>query len=84
MVPPHIYDAIFSSPVGKLINRLIIEEHARCGDTSTPDGYGSIIDQLYETILNAQNKYRRDRAKGARQTKLHKYQTIAQAQKSND
>ena len=37
MIPQHIYDAIIESPVGKLINRLIVEEHARTGgDTRTP------------------------------------------------
>jgi hypothetical protein len=77
MTPDHIYDAIMSSPVGKLINRLIVEEHARGGNTSTPGGNGSIIDQLYEVVTIAQKKYRRDRVKASRQGKLKEYQVIA-------
>ena len=50
MVPKEFYDKVNSSPVGKLINRLIEEEYKRGGDTSTPGGYGSIIDQLYYVI----------------------------------
>jgi hypothetical protein len=54
MIPKHAYNAILSSPAGRLIDRLITEEHARGGDTSTPGAYGSIIDQLYETITGTE------------------------------
>jgi hypothetical protein len=77
MIPQHIYDAIIESPAGKLIDRLISEEHARGGNTSTPGGNGSIIDQLYDVVTTAQKKYRRDRVKASRQGKLKEYQVIA-------
>jgi hypothetical protein len=83
MVPDHIYDALFQSPVGKLINRLVTEEHARGGDTTTPGGHGSIIDQLYEVITTAQKKHRVDSRKKSRQAKLRNYQSIAEAQKGD-
>ena len=50
MIPKNIHDAIVNSPAGKLIDRLITEEVARGGDTSTPGGHGSIAEQLYWTI----------------------------------
>jgi hypothetical protein len=56
MIPQHIYDAVIKSPAGKLIDRLITEEVARKGDTTTYGGRGSVIDQLYQTIVQAQKK----------------------------
>jgi hypothetical protein len=54
MIPKHIFEAIINSPAGKLIDRLIIEERARGGDTSTPGGQGSLVSQIYETVKRAQ------------------------------
>ena len=47
MIPQEFYDKVLASPVGKLINRLVEEEYKRGGDTDTPGGQGSIVDQLY-------------------------------------
>jgi hypothetical protein len=47
LVPHKFYKEFVGSPVGKFLNRLIEEEYKRGGNTSIPDGQGSVIDQLY-------------------------------------